>query len=845
MKPMAATTIHDALRAALQYHQAGRLAEAEALYRQILAAQPGNADAWHHLGLLAHQVGRHDVATEWIERAIAISPGNAMMHSNLGEVYRAQGRLGEAIASYQRALVLAPNFAEAYNNLGNALRRNGQAAEAVAAIREALRLKPDYVEALNNLGVALAAQGNHGEAMECYQRALACRPDLVQTHNNLGNALLAQGQAEAALGAFRRALDLKPDLAEAHSNMGEALRVLGRLDEAASACRRAIELKPDHAEAFNHLGGVLTDEGKYPEAIAIFRQALQVRPGFAEVYGNLGLALVRMGRFDEALEACAEALRLKPNNAEASYNMGLALIEQGRIEDALKAHRQAIECKPDEPAYQSTLISTLLYDPKANPQVVAEEQARWNRRFGDRAKASRRPLANDRNPHRRLRIGYVSPDFRDHVVGRNLRPLFRCHDKTQVEVICYSGVVRPDATTEEFQQHADQWRRTVGMTDEAVAEMIRQDAVDILVDLSQHTAGNRLPVFARQPAPVQVSFAGYPAATGVEAIGYRVSDRWLESEIGDRRSEIAWKSDSELRSSNSGLRAERVIFIDSFWCYDPSGADVPVNELPAGRNGRVTFGCVNHFCKVNEVVLTLWARVMRAVENSRLVLLSARGSHRQKTLDFLKQHGIAPDRVEFFELQPRRAYLELYHQLDLVLDTFPYGGHTTGLDALWMGVPVVSLAGEPSVSRASLSQLSNLGLSDLVAFSEDQFVEIATELAGDVSRLAELRATLRSRMESSVLMDPPHFARQIEAAYRAMWREWCAGGSLPLCRGGTSGQFTATYEPASSAGRLSFVGTALRAVGRPGRTHLYPTFRRQENRIRKNCEFCLLAVAAT
>ena len=230
-----------------------------------------------------------------------------------------------------------------------------------------------------------------------------------------------------------------------------------------------------------------------------------------------------------------------------------------------------------------------------------------------------------------------------------------------------------------------------------------------------------------------------------------------------------------MRNAECRTRNEQVFVLDSFWCYDPCGAEVAVNELPVDRNGWVTFGCLNHFCKVNEAVLSLWARVMRVVKDSRLVLLSARGSHRQRTLDFLERKGIAPDRIGFFELQPRRDYLELYHRLDLVLDTFPYGGHTTGLDALWMGVPVVSLAGERSVSRAGLSQLSNLGLKELVAFSEEQYVEIATGLAGDLPRLAELRTMLRSRMEASVLMDAAHFARQIEEAYRAMWREWCAG----------------------------------------------------------------------
>jgi len=308
--------------------------------------------------------------------------------------------------------------------------------------------------------------------------------------------------------------------------------------------------------------------------------------------------------------------------------------------------------------------------------------------------------------------------------------------------------------------------------------MIREDGVDLLVDLSQHTAGNRLPVFARKPAPVQVSFAGYPESTGLDEIEYRISDRWLEadaSEMGDRRSEMG-ASPPELRTPICDLRpAERVFFIDSFWCYDPRGMEVAINERPARANRRVSFGSLNSFCKANDSVLKLWARILRQTGDSRLVLLSGFGSHRERTLEFLAQEGIAETRVEFVERRPRKAYLELYHRLDIALDPFPYGGHTTSLDALWMGVPVVSLAGHAPVSRGGLSVLSNAGLPELVACSEEDYVRIATGLAGDLPRLANLRATLRSRMESSVLMDAPRFARQIEAAYRAMWRQWVGG----------------------------------------------------------------------
>jgi predicted O-linked N-acetylglucosamine transferase (SPINDLY family) len=354
-----------------------------------------------------------------------------------------------------------------------------------------------------------------------------------------------------------------------------------------------------------------------------------------------------------------------------------------------------------------------------------------------------------------LKIGYVSADFRDHVVGRNVLTLLGQHDREDFEVWCYSGAIPPDSMTAQFHTLAGGWRDVVGLSVEKLARLIRNDGIDILVDLALHAAGNQLPVFARKPAPVQVSFAGYPGNTGLSTIEYHISDRHLEAKaVRDRK--------------------ENAFLIDSFWCYDPCGARVEVNELPAHQAGTITFGCLNNFCKINEPVLKLWARVLRATSDSRLVMLTGLGSHRQRTLAFLKQQGIDNHRIDFYEPCPREKYLQLYHQLDIVLDTFPYNGHTTSLDALWMGVPVVSLAGERTVSRGGLSQLSNLGFSELVAFTEDDFVQIATLLANDLSRLTDFRRTLRARMAGSVLMDARQFARDIESAYRRMWQQWCA-----------------------------------------------------------------------
>jgi predicted O-linked N-acetylglucosamine transferase (SPINDLY family) len=665
-------TVPQAFDLARQYHQTGRLTEAETVYRQILAVQPNHAGALHFLGIAAHQTNRPDLAENCIRQSIAVAPNDANAHSNLGEVLRSAGRLDDAIVSY----------------------------------RHALEIRPAYPEASYNLGLALASQGRLDEAIASYRRSIDLAPNLPEAHNNLGNTLAKAGDSEGAMAALRRAIELKPDYAEACSNLGGVLTKHGRLDEGIAALRRSLELKPNSVEAWNNLGAALKSHGHLDEAIAAYRQACQFQPQNAQV--------------------------------------------------------------------QSNIILALHFHPSQDMREIREEQQKWNRQFANNPAARYISFGNARIPDRRLRIGYVSTDFREHVVGRNLRPLFNHHDPQAFQIFCYSGVAQPDEMTAEFRQCSQEWRSIVGMSDDAAAKLIYQDGIDVLIDLGQHTSGNRLPVFAHQPAPVQVSFAGYPESSGVETIRYRISDRWLEKEAEDAGL-AASPAGQVVNSAPCVLHPESSVYlIDSFWCYDPCGSTIAVNSLPAARSGIVTFGCLNNFAKVNEPCLKLWARVLADVRDSRLLLLCPEGTPRRRTLDFLEREGVASHRVEFVDSLPRNEYLALYHRLDVVLDTYPYHGHTTSLDALWMGVPVVSLTGARPVSRAGFSQLSNLGLEELATFSQEQFVKVAVALSEDLARLADLRANLRPRLESSLLMNAPHFTRQIESAYRAMWRQWCA-----------------------------------------------------------------------
>jgi predicted O-linked N-acetylglucosamine transferase (SPINDLY family) len=396
--------------------------------------------------------------------------------------------------------------------------------------------------------------------------------------------------------------------------------------------------------------------------------------------------------------------------------------------------------------------------PDATPESIAEECGRWWRQHGAPLSIAPVVVLGDRDPERRLRVGYVSPDLREHPVGRHLWPVMRAHDASQFEIVIYSDAQRPDGMTAQFRDCAALWQDSGWWSDEQLAGQIRRDRVDILVDLSQHSAGNRLRVFAQKPAPVQVSFAGYPGSTGVETIGWRITDRFLDP------------------PEDRSLAGEELIRLpDSFWCFDPLGETPSVNTLPVFEAGVVTFGCLSKFSKVNARVLGCWSEVLRRVPRSRLVLLCPAGDTRVRVQSVFQQQGIDGERVTFLDRQPRADYFETHHELDLILDPFPYNGHMTTLDALWMGVPVVSLTGRTPVSRGGLSLLSNVGLPELAASTTEGYIRIAVDLAVDLPRLAALRAGLRERMQTSPLMDVARFTRGLESVYRAIWRRACRG----------------------------------------------------------------------
>ena len=637
---------------------------------------------------------------------------------------------------------------------------HGQGKDGLSAIQKAAELLPGDADAHYNLGVALQKIGQIVEAIASYRRAVEIKLDFAAAHNNLGLALQDIGQVDDAAASYRRALEINPDYAEAYGNLGNALRDLGHPDSAVTSYRRALEIKPDYAEVHNNLGNILCVLGRLDEAVASYRRALEIKPDYVEVHSNLGNALRNLGRFDEAEASYRRALEIKPDFAAGCSNLGTLLKNAGRLDEAIACYRRAVALDPHHAQAHSDLVYTLYFHPAFDERAILAEVKQFasahpsplSPSFGSRA-------GHDYTPERRLRIGYVSPDFRNHCQSLFTIPLLSNHDHTQFEIYCYADLARSDGISERLASCADVWRSTHLKSDAQLAEMISADGVDILIDLTMHMDKGRPMLFARKPAPVQVAWLAYPGTTGLPAMDYRLTDPWLDPpELGDDR-----------------YTEKSIRLPDTFWCYAPLDSEgLEPNALPALTAGYVTFGCLNNFCKVSDDTLCRWGQVMAKVPSSRLILLAATGSHRQRVFDLLGRYGVDAERIEFVEYQPRSQYLRTYHRIDICLDTLPYNGHTTSLDAYWMGVPVVTQVGHTIVGRAGWSQLNNLGLSELVAFDDQGFVDIVAALASDLSRLSLLRDTLRSRLQASPLMDGKHFAKAIETAYRQIWQNTCA-----------------------------------------------------------------------
>lgn len=594
--------------------------------------------------------------------------------------------------------------------------QTGEEEKAISLCQKILGDNPRHANALHLLAGIAHGKGQHRQAIDMISQAVAIAPRTPLFHFNLGIIHKSVLEFDLARAAFEKALALKPDYAEAWNELGLISYEQGSSRRASGYFQNALKYNPNFAAAWNNLGNIIKDQGRLQEAIAYFRNALRHKPDYAEAHNNLGNMLDDTGRKEEAAHHLREACRLKPGLAEA----------------------------------RSNLLFLLSYNVMCSPRQMLEESRLWDQAHGNNPRFSHAPKGD---PNQRLRIGYVSPDLKRHAVSYFLEPILAHHNPQQVEVFCYAEVRHPDEVTKRLQGIAHHWRSTIGLDDEAAARMIRDDGIHILVDLAGHTAHSRLRVFTFKPAPVQIAYLGYCTTTGLDTMDYWITDEILHPD------------------DTAELATESIYRLPRCWlAFRPDENAPPV--IPRLADQALTFGCFNDLSKITPRVIALWSEILHAVPSSHLTLKTralADPRTRAQLSAHFAEHGIDAKRLTL--LPATRDYLAAYHDIDIALDPFPRTGGATTADALWMGVPVITLAGERYIERQGASMLSALKLDKLIAVTRQEYKDKAVSLAMDAPRLEQLRLSLRQRMESSPLCDYKGLSHALENAYRDIWKK--------------------------------------------------------------------------
>lgn len=748
----------DSLRLAVEHHRAGRLGEAEKLYEQVLERDPRHAEALHLLGLLHSERGSHERALELGRRSIVEKPDRAAFHRSLGETLRRAGRLDEAIASYDAALARAPGEPRYFHERAILLEETGRLEDAVAGYRSALEVEPENAATWADLAGALRRLARDDEAEPAIENALARNPDQPDLHYNLGNLRRAASRVRPAIASYLRALELDPDLVPALVNLALALAETGDPVTGEISLRRAVELEPDDASHLANLGALLIRQDRLVEALASLERSVALDPRATDAWINLGQAQSLSGRIRQALESFDTALSLDPASSTAHAGRASTLQFAGRPEEAAASARRAVALDPASTVAGQNLVMIEPYRQEATLASVAAVHRMWDESHAARFAAGWRPHTRPRDPDRPLSLGFVSGDFRRHPVGYFTLAVIEQLALRGTRILCYYNGGHRDDFTRRYQECSEGFRPIGTLTDDEAAERIRSDGIDLLFDLSGHSGGNRILIFARRPAPVQVTWAAYMATTGLSAMDWIVADRF----------HIPPGAEEHYRE-----RVHRMP--DSYICYGPDPRSGPVAELPALTAGHVTFGSFNSPGKMHPGVIALWSRVLLAVPDARLVL-RFRGMTDPAIADTLRSgfaaEGIDLARLRLEEGSSTEGMLAAYQEVDIGLDPLPFSGGVTTCEALWMGVPVITIPGRLFSGRHSLSHVSNAGFPGLIARDEDDYVRLACDLAGDRPRLARMRAGMRDTMRSSPLCDPERFARSFADFCRMAWREW-------------------------------------------------------------------------
>jgi protein O-GlcNAc transferase len=725
------------------------------------------ADRLIALGDEAERAGDLHLACERYRRAVEAAPGYARAQLNLGTGLEALGDADGAIGSYEAALALDAANAHANYNLGRLLYLRGAVDRAGELLRSALTHKPEFPEALIALSNVHESQGDLAAAAAALEAALEARKDWVGALLNYADVLKKVGRLAEAEATLRRVMAIEPGNADAIYDLANLLYARRALQEAEQLLRLALEHKPQFPDAYGALFHVYEAQGDLGSAAAALEAALRQRPEWAGALHNYGTVLRKLRRLTDAEGVLRRAIAIAPLFGAAHGALGTVLFSQSRTAEALELLRRARELDPNSFEAESIELFVLNYSDEVSADALSARHKVFGARLEDAYPARFEPFRNVRDPERRLRIGYVSGDFNHHPVTFFLMPLLERHDRSACEIVCYSVGTLMDDFTQRLQNCADIWRDVASLSSAELANTINQDGIDVLVDLSGHSGASRLATFAQRPAPVQVAWLGYPGTSGLTRIQYRLCDAYTDPP-----------------GVTDGLYTETLIRLPhSQWCYRPFITVETSPVPPLGRNRYVTFGSFNQLKKVSPLVRRIWAEILARLPGARLVVAGGadRRARESMLLDF-GAAGVAADRITFFPHVAADEYFRRFGDVDVALDPAPYSGCTTTFDTLWMGVPVITLAGAMPSSRVAAGILSSLGLTDWIASTPEEYVELAVRFACDGPLLTGLRETLRQRLRESPIMDEVCFARDMERAYRHMWTTWCGNNACDEAR---------------------------------------------------------------
>ncbi|KAJ9181347.1 hypothetical protein P3X46_009485 [Hevea brasiliensis] len=803
----------DALSYANILRSRNKFVDALAIYESVLEKDSGNVEAHIGKGICLQMQNMGRLAFDSFAEAVRLDPQNACALMHCGILYKDEGQLVEAAESYQKALRADPLYKPAaeclaivLTDLGTSLKISGNTQEGIQKYYEALKIDAHYAPAYYNLGVVYSEMMQYDTALNCYEKAALERPMYAEAYCNMGVIYKNRGDLESAIACYERCLAVSPNFEIAKNNMAIALTDLGtkvklegdinqgiayykkalyynwhyadamynlgvaygemlKFDMAIVFYELAFHFNPHCAEACNNLGVIYKDRDNLDKAVDCYQMALSIKPNFSQSLNNLGVVYTVQGKMDAAASMIEKAIMANPTYAEAYNNLGVLYRDAGNITMAVNAYEQCLKIDPDSRNAGQNRLLAMNYINEGHDDKLFEAHRDWGRRFM-RLYLQYTSWDNPKDPERPLVIGYVSPDYFTHSVSYFIEAPLVYHDYANYKVVIYSAVVKADAKTNRFREKVLKkgglWRDIYGIDEKKVASMVREDNVDILVELTGHTANNKLGMMACRPAPVQVTWIGYPNTTGLPTIDYRITDS------------LADPPDTKQKHVEELIRLP-----ECFLCYTPSPEAGPVSPTPALANGFITFGSFNNLAKITPKVLQVWARILCAVPNSRLVVKCkpfCSDSVRQRFLTTLEELGLESVRVDLLPLiLLNHDHMQAYSLMDISLDTFPYAGTTTTCESLYMGVPCVAMAGAVHAHNVGVSLLSKVGLEHLIAKNEDEYVQLALQLASDIPALSNLRMSLRDLMSKSPVCDGPNFTLGLESAYRNMWHKYCKG----------------------------------------------------------------------